>query len=111
MRTLLVRSLSSLPLILLSFTLAIGQEPPPAPPPPAPTPPEPTPPVEPIPPDAPEAPEPPEPTGDAPAGQTLQAGKAGLRVHIITTRNTFEPLVFDLINVGTGEVATTGRGV
>jgi hypothetical protein len=104
MRTPLVRPLTLI--LLLSSPLVLAQEAPPPAPPPA----EGAPPAPPAAAPAPGAEATPA-AADPGATEALQAGKAGLRVHVITTRNTFESLVFDLFDVATGQVVITGRGV
>ena len=98
-------------LFLLGAAPAFGQQP--APPPPAGTtaptpPPPPTPPTPPTPPSGTTAPAETAPAEEQP---TLAEGKGGLRIHIITTQQTYEALVYDVFEVESQRMVGTGRGV
>lgn len=89
-------------------------EPPPsAPTPPAPAPspapPSPAPSPSPAPAPAPEAV--PDAQAETPPEATPEpAAPSGLRIHVITTRNTYVPLAFDIFDVRTQKVVASGRG-
>src|SRR5262245_37380400 len=98
-------TLALLLVVALASPAAWGQEPPPpTPAPPPPAAPAPAPP-----------PTPAEAAAAAPAAPAeappLGAGKGGLRIHVITTRQTYEAMVYDVFHVESERMVGTGRGV
>src|SRR5215831_2195933 len=45
-----------------------------------------------------------------PAHAQAQSGRGALKVHVISTRNTYQPMAYDLFNAATGQLVGTGKG-